>query len=104
MRSTIFPALIALSLLPATAFAQAGPQTAAVESAAPAPSAPTGSDGITRDQYIQRAKDRAAERAGARFDQMDADHNGVLDRAETRAWRTQHARHAGAQQPQPAPQ
>ena len=104
MRSTIFMALIALSLLPATAFAQTGPQTAAVESAAPAPSASTGSGGITRDQYIQRAKDRAAERAGARFDQMDADHNGVLDRAEIRAWRTQHARHAGAQQAQPAPQ
>jgi hypothetical protein len=104
MRSTIFMALIALSLLPATTFAQTGPQTAAVESAASASPAPTGNGGITRDQFIQRAKDRAAERAGARFDQMDADHDGVLDRTEIRAWRTQHPRHAGAQPSQSAPQ
>jgi hypothetical protein len=97
-------ALVALSLLPATTFAQTAPQTAAVESSAPAPSAPTGKGGVTRDQFIQRAKDRAAERAGARFDQMDADHDGVLDRAEIRAWRTQHPRHAGAQPSQPTPQ
>jgi hypothetical protein len=104
MRSAIFVALVALSLLPATSFAQTGPQTAAVESAAPAPSTPTGNGGITRDQFIQRAKDRAAERAGARFDQMDADHDGTLDRAEIRAWRTQHPRHASAQQSQPPAQ
>ena len=104
MRSTIRVALVALSLLPTTSFAQTAPQTAAIESAAPAPSAPTGTGGITRDQFIQRAKDRAAERAGARFDQMDADHDGVLDRAEIRAWRTQHPRHAGAQPSQPTPQ
>ena len=96
-------AFVALSLLPATTFAQTAPQTAAIESAAPAPSL-TGSGGITRDQFIQRAKDRAAERAGARFDQMDADHDGVLDRAEMRAWRTQHPRRAAAQQSQPTPQ
>src|SRR5438552_17994412 len=104
MRSTIFMAFVALSLLPGTTFAQTAPQTAAVERAAPAPSAPTGGGGITRDQFIQRAKDRAAERAGARFDQMDADHDGVLDRAEMRAWRTQHPRRAAAQQSQPTPQ
>ena len=104
MRSTIFVALVALPLLPATTFAQTAPQTAAIESAAPAPAAPTSSGGITRDQFIQRAKDRAAERAGARFDQMDADHDGVLDRAEMRAWRTQHPRRAAAQPTPPAPQ
>ena len=104
MRSTIFMAFVALSLLPATTFAQTAPQTAAIESAAPAPSAPTGGGGITRDQFIQRAKDRAAERAGARFDQMDTDHDGVLDRAEIRAWRTQHPRPAPAQPSQPTPQ
>ena len=103
MRSTIFMALVAMSLLPATTFAQTGPQTAAIESPAAAPSAPTGNGGITRDQFIQRAKDRAAERAGARFDQMDADHDGVLDRAELRSWRTQHPRRAAAQQSQPTP-
>ena len=104
MRSAIFVALVGLSLLPAATFAQTGPQTAAVESAASASPAPTGNGGITRDQFIQRAKDRAAQRAAARFDQMDADHDGVLDRAEIRAWRTQHPRHAGAQPSQPAPQ
>jgi hypothetical protein len=35
---------------------------------------------------------------------MDADHNGVLDRSEIRAWRTQHARHAGTQPSQPVSQ
>ena len=104
MRSTIFVALVALSLPPATSFAQTAPQTAAIESAAPAPAAPTVNGGITRDQFVERAKDRAAQRAGARFDQMDADHDGILDRAEIRAWRTQHPRHASAQQSQPAPQ
>jgi len=104
MHFAIFVALVALSPLPATSFAQTAPQTAAIESAAPAPSAPTGSDGITRDQFIERAKDRAAQHAGARFDQMDTDHDGVLDRAEIRAWRTQHPRHAGAQPSQPTPQ
>jgi hypothetical protein len=104
MRSTIRVALVALYLLPTTSFAQTAPQTAAIESVAPAPSAPTGNGGITRDQFIQRAKDRAAERAGARFDQMDADHDGVLDRAEIRTWRTQHPRHAGALPSQPTPQ
>ena len=104
MRPAIFVALVAVSLLPATTFAQTAPQTAAIESATAAPAAPTGNDRITRDQFIQRAKDRAAERAGARFDQMDADHDGVLDRAELRAWRTQHPRHAGAQPSQPTPQ
>ena len=104
MRSTIFVALVALSLLPATTFAQNGPQTAAVEAPAPTVSAPTGNGGVTRDQFIQRAKDRAAERAAARFDEMDANHDGVLDRAEMRAWRNQHPRRATAQPPQPAPQ
>src|SRR5260370_4027 len=69
-----------------------------------APSAPAGSGGITRDQFIERAKDRAAQHAGARFDQMDTDHDGVLDRAEIRTWRTQHPRRAGAQPSQPTPQ
>lgn len=98
----MFVALIALSLLPATSFAQTAPQTAAIETSAPTASAPTGNGGITRDQFIQRAKDRAAERAGTRFDQMDADHDGVLDLAEMRVWRTQHPRRAAAQQSQSA--
>ena len=93
MRSTIIAALLGFSLLPAAGFAQTGPQTAAVESTTTA-AAPATAGGITRDQFIQRAKDRAGQRAAERFDEMDTDHNGVLERAEMRAWRSQHARRA----------
>ena len=88
MRPSAFIALVVLSLAPAAALAQTAPQIAAAESTAVAPAAPTGSGGITRDQFIQRAKDRAAQRAATRFDQMDTDHDGVLDRTELRAWRS----------------
>ena|ERR1700761_2378847 len=105
MRPTVILAFAALSVLPAATRAQTAPQTAAIATPAPTPSAPTGvGGGITRDQFIERAKDRAAQRAGTRFDQMDSDHDGVLDRAEIRAWRSQHPRHAAAQPSQPAPQ
>ena len=107
MRSTLFAALIAVFLLPAAAMAQTTTQTAAVDSATPAPAAPAAASpagGITRDQFIQRSKDRAGQRAAARFDQMDADHNGVLDRDEIRAWRSQHPRRAAAQPSQAAGQ
>jgi hypothetical protein len=104
MRSAVIVALVALSLAPAAALAQTAPQIAAAESTAAAPPAPTGSGGITRDQFIQRAKDRAGQRAATRFDQMDADHDGVLDRAEMRAWRGQHPRHAATQPSQPTAQ
>jgi hypothetical protein len=105
MWSTVFATLMGFSLLSSTALAQtAPPQTAAVETAAPAPVAPAAAGSITRDQFIQRAKDRAGQRAAARFDQMDTDHDGVLDRAEIRAWRSQHSRGAAIQSSQPAPQ
>ena len=97
MHSTIIAVLAVLSLAPAAALAQTTPQIAAAESTAAAPPAPSGNSGITRDQFIQRAKDRAAQRAATRFDQMDTDHDGVLDRAELRAWRNQHPRHAATQ-------
>jgi len=103
MRSAVIVALVALSLAPAATLAQTAPQIAAAESTAAAPPAPTGG-GITRDQFIERAKDRAGQRAATRFDQMDADHDGVLDRAEMRAWRGQHPRHAATQSSQPTAQ
>jgi hypothetical protein len=98
-----------VSLLPATVLAQTAPsptpqQTAAVDTTAPASPRPSAGGGTTRDQFIQRAKDRAAERAAARFDQMDTDHDGVLDRAEIRAWRSQHPRRAALPPSQPASQ
>ena len=85
--------------------AQTAPtQTAAVDNAAPAASAPavgssmnSSTGGITRDQFIQRAKDRAGQRAAARFGQMDANHDSVLGRDEIRAWRSQHPRRTAAQ-------
>jgi hypothetical protein len=110
MRSPLIAALIGVSLLPAAALAQSAPQTtipqqtAAIDAAAPASSAASAAGGLTRDQFVQRAKDRAAQRAAARFDQMDADHDGVLDRAEIRAWRNQHPRRAAAPASRPVPQ
>lgn len=103
MRSVVI-ALFALSLLPATAFAQANQQAAAPPSATAASPAPSRSGALTREQFIQRAEERAARRAGAQFDRMDADHDGVLEPAEIRAWRSQHPRGAGSQSDQPPPQ
>jgi hypothetical protein len=104
MRSIVIPALFAVSLLPVSGFAQTRPQTAAVESSAPASPAATSPGGINREQYIQRARERAGQRAGTRFDRMDANHDGVLDRDEVRAWRSQHPRHARVQPDQAPPQ
>ena len=50
---------------------------------------------ITRDEYIQRAVDRARHAAEARFDRMDTDHDGVLTAEERRAARA--ARRGSAQ-------
>lgn len=108
MRSALIGALIGVSLVPAAALAQTAQQpavpqqTAAIEASTPTP--PSASGGITRDQFIHRAKDRAEQRAAARFDQMDADHDGILDRAEIRAWRNQHPRRAAAPASRSAPQ
>src|SRR6266404_8394375 len=102
MHSTTAFALFALSLLPATALAQTG-QQAAGQQAAAQPSSPTAgptpsrAGALTREQYIHRAEERAAGRAAAQFDRMDTDHDGVLDPAERRAWRSQHPRGAGVQ-------
>ena len=99
--------LFGLSLLPAAAFAQGAQKTAAVESAAPAGSSAhpvTDARGVTRQQYMDRAQERAGQRAASRFDRMDANHDGVLDRAEIRAWRSEHPRRAAAQPSPAAPQ
>ncbi|MFL5267801.1 MAG: hypothetical protein ACJ8AH_14595 [Stellaceae bacterium] len=110
MRQFLIAGFMSLSLLPAAALAQTNPQnpqTAAIESAAPAakpgPNAVSPS-GITREQYLQRAQERAGHRAGTRFDQMDANHDGVLDRTEVRAWRSQHSRRGADQPSQPVQQ
>ena len=108
MRLRAIGFLLALPLLPAAGFAQTAPQTAAVENSATATPPANGASSrparITREQYLQRAQERAAERAGARFDEMDTNHDGVLDRAEIRAWRSQHPRRAAAQPAAPPQQ
>ena len=97
MRSTTAFALFALSLLPATALAQTGQQAAAQPTASAASPVPSRAGGLTRDQYIHRAEERAAGRAAAQFDRMDTNHDGVVDPAERRAWRSQHSRSAASQ-------
>jgi uncharacterized protein YciI len=103
MRSTVI-ALFALSLLPATAFAQTDQQAAAPPAATAASPAPARSGSLTREQYIQRAEERAARRAAAQFDAMDFDHDGVLEPAEIRAWRSAHPRGAASRSDQSPPQ
>jgi hypothetical protein len=103
MRSTVI-ALFALCLLPATAFAQTDQQAAAPPGAIAASPAPARSGSLTREQYIQRAQERAARRAAAQFDAMDFDHNGVLEPTEIRTWRSQHPRGAAARPDQPPSQ
>jgi hypothetical protein len=73
--------------------------------------APAAAGWITRDQFVQRATQhaaaanrdpqRAAQRAGAVFDQIDVNHTGVITQAQLRAWRQAHARPAGGGAPQP---
>ena len=65
------------------------PPVAAPPAASPAPAA---AGGITRDDYIQKAQDRAAKAAAKRFDAMDADHDGVLTPDEIAAYRAAHSR------------
>jgi hypothetical protein len=92
MRAVVVASLVAF-LYPAAVMAQnapapAGPAPAAPGAAAPGKAAPSGEKGITRDEYVDRAK-RNAER---RFDEMDANHDGVLNVEERRAWRESHHR------------
>ena len=80
MRAAILFGLIIL-LMPAAALAQSAP-------ASSPPKAPSARGGdITRDEYVQRAIDRAKRAAEKRFDRMDTDHDGVLTADERRAAR-----------------
>ncbi len=69
MRVAVVLGLVAL-LLPAAAGAQsAGPKGAA------------SSGGITKEDYVEQAKQRAAKR----FDKLDKNHDGVLSADERKA-------------------
>jgi hypothetical protein len=48
--------------------------------------------GVTRDDYISKARDAAAKRAAIRFDAMDANHDGTLTPEEIAAYRAAHPR------------
>jgi hypothetical protein len=72
----------------------AAPSAPAASASAPAAGAPAakaarparGAD-MTRDEYVQRAVDRARRAAEARFDRLDANHDGILTADERRAAR-----------------
>ena len=74
-----------------TATPSASPPPAAAPAPAPAP------HGITRDDYIAKARDAAEKRAATRFDAMDADHDGILTPDEIAAYRAAHPRHKKAE-------
>jgi hypothetical protein len=54
-------------------------------------------DGISRDDYIAKLRDAAAKRAATRFDEMDANHDGVLTKDEAAAYRAAHPRRRPAE-------
>jgi hypothetical protein len=88
------PIVALMIMLSSAAIAQtsASPGTTTPDSApAAAPAAPP-PDGISRDDYIAKARDAAEKRAATRFDAMDANHDGVLTKEEIAAYRAAHAR------------
>ncbi|MBV9861266.1 MAG: hypothetical protein JO267_03870 [Alphaproteobacteria bacterium] len=96
MRASAIPLLLSACLiLPVAGIAQTLRPGTPPPAPAPAPAAPgtaTPGGGITRDEYIQRAQERAGRAAGTRFDEMDANHDGVLTPDEIRAYRATHPR------------
>ena len=81
MRAVLVVTLCAL-LVPSAAIAQ---------TAAPTTSARTRGGDISREEYVNGAVERARRAAEARFERMDANHDGVLTAAERRAARAARA-------------
>ena len=88
MRAIVAVSLVAL-LYPAAVLAQTAPAlSAATEPPATAASGkPTSGGDITKDQYIERAVERARRAADKRFDRLDTNHDGVLSADERSAAR-----------------
>ncbi len=98
MRTILVVSLVALLGLPA-ALAQTTPAPAPSPAPATPSSAPVRGGDVTRDQFIERALERARRAAEKRFDQLDTNHDGILSAEERQA-----ARAARAQQRAAPPQ
>ena len=84
-----FPIVAVMIGLSSAALAQTPAPSA---SAAPSAAASTPEGGISRDDYIAKARAAAEKRAATRFDAMDANHDGVLTKDEIAAYRAAHPR------------
>lgn len=76
MRAVVVVSVIVAGLLSLSCAGPAAAQNAGAKGT-PRP------DGITKEQYVAQAKERAAKR----FDKLDANHDGVLTAEERRAAR-----------------
>ena len=90
--------IVAIAILTALA----SPAALAQGSAPPVATAPsaTPTEGISRDDYIAKARAAAEQRAAKRFDTMDANHDGVLTQDEIAAYRAAHPRRKRTEQNQ----
>jgi hypothetical protein len=86
MRAIFIVSLLAFSC-PALALAQSPPTPAAAPAPKTSSPAPAKGGDITRDEYVQRAVDRAKKAAETRFNKLDVNHDGVLTADERRAAR-----------------
>jgi len=92
-----FPIVALMVFLSSAAVAQTPTPSPATPSTAPAASPP--GDGISRDDYIAKARDAEEKRAAKRFDAMDTDHDGILTKDEIAAYRAAHARKKPSEPP-----
>lgn len=92
--------ILAFVIIPALGTIAAAQSPAAPPTPSPPPAAATPApapQGITRDDYIAKARDAAEKRAATRFDAMDADHDGILTPDEIAAYRAAHPRQKKAE-------
>ena len=85
MRALPFTLILATLIL--VAIAAPAPAQTPEKSPAAATTKPARGGDIKRDEYIERAVERARKSAAARFDKMDANHDGILTVEERRAYR-----------------
>lgn len=93
-RVALFLALLLAA--PAVLHAQQGPP--AHPAGPPFPKPP-----FKRDDLVQWGQQRAASTFSQRFDEMDSNHDGVVDQQELKAWREAHRKNPPASAPAPEP-